>query len=552
MCRQHAQVQWWAIIVALLVAITWGTSGCGPRPPQVEIVVSPSISTLEVGRKLTLSADATGRELKYQWKLAGPGKLFEPTTYPAVVYEATEPGDVAVTVEVTDKNGQMTTKSYSFVVEPSTEVVERPTDIPTPTPTSTAIPTDTPTLTPTPTATPTNTPTPTSTPAIPDAVVVAHVNLRSGPGIVYDIISTLRPNQVLTVTGRIADATWLQVNTDQMQEGWVVNRADLVTLNLPTERIPIVSPPLTPPPPPTPTATPTATPTPTPTEAPTSTPTATPTPPPTCLITEPAHGDENLGYENKVRCKCSDVPDSLYIWVVVYSHHDYNYYPQLGPIGRGSGDYEGKAYLGTPTEGIEDRFDIIVALADATVSVKLRQDAESYSGYEFALPDGVEEKDRITVRRGSTPVALITFHGRYVTAMGADRDWVLRAETTELKDWEKFTLLCLDNGKVALKTHHDGYVTAMGADRDWVLRAETTELKDWEKFTLVEADTGEQLPCLEAFKLFGQDSVRVALKTHHDRFVTAMNDQPGWDWELRAETRTLSDWEKFELVPLPE
>ena len=122
--------------------------------------------------------------------------------------------------------------------------------------------------------------------------------------------------------------------------------------------------------------------------------------PPKCLITEPAHGDENLGYENKVRCKCSAVPDSLYIWVVIYSHHDYNYYPQPGPIGRGSGDYEGKAYLGTPTEGIEDRFDIIVALADATVSVKLRQDAESHSGYEFSLPDEVEEMTRITVRRG--------------------------------------------------------------------------------------------------------------------------------------------------------
>lgn len=137
MCRQHAQVQWWAIIVALLVAITWGTSGCGPRPPQVEIVVSPSISTLEVGEKLTLSANATGQELKYQWKLAGPGKLLEPTTDLAVVYEATELGNVVVTVEVRDKSGQMTTKSYSFVVEPSTEVVERPTDTPTPTPETT-------------------------------------------------------------------------------------------------------------------------------------------------------------------------------------------------------------------------------------------------------------------------------------------------------------------------------------------------------------------------------------------------------------------------------
>ncbi|TEU20896.1 MAG: SH3 domain-containing protein [Anaerolineales bacterium] len=253
-----------------------------------------------------------------------------------------------------------------------------PTDTPTPTPTAT--PTDTPTPTYTPTATPTNTPTPTPTPT-PDAVIVAPVHLRSGPGTVYDIISTLRPNQVLTVTGRIANTTWLQVITDQMQEGWVINRADLVTLNLPTERIPIVSPP------------------PPPTETPTPIPTATPTPTPTCLIAEPKDGDDDLGYENEVRATCSNVPDALYVWVLVYSHHDFNYYPQPGPIGSGSGQRRGTAYLGTPTEGIGDRFDIIVALANETVSVKLRQDAESYSGYEFALPDGVEEKTRITVMR---------------------------------------------------------------------------------------------------------------------------------------------------------
>jgi hypothetical protein len=89
---------------------------------------------------------------------------------------------------------------------------------------------------------------------MPDAVVVAPVNLRMGPGTEYEIISTLRANQVLTVIGRIADTTWLQVITDQMQEGWVVNWANLVTLNLPAEGIPIVSPP------PTPTATPTPSP----------------------------------------------------------------------------------------------------------------------------------------------------------------------------------------------------------------------------------------------------------------------------------------------------
>jgi len=120
-----------------------------------------------------------------------------------------------------------------------------PTNTPTLTPTPTITPTNTPTLTPTPTATSTNTPTPTPTPT-PNAVVVVNVNLRSGPGTVYDIIGSLSPGQILTVTGRNAKATWLQVNTDQTQEGWVVNRADLVILNLPTDRIPIVLTPIPP------------------------------------------------------------------------------------------------------------------------------------------------------------------------------------------------------------------------------------------------------------------------------------------------------------------
>lgn len=90
------------------------------------------------------------------------------------------------------------------------------------------------------------------------------------------------------------------------------------------------------------------------------------------------------------------------------------------------------------------------------------------------------------------------------------------------------------------------YVTAMGADRDWMLRAETSDRLAWEEFTLLDADTGEQLPCLEAFELFGQGEVGIALKTHHGRYVTAMGADR--DWVIRAETTELKDWEKFTVV----
>jgi len=42
----------------------------------------------------------------------------------------------------------------------------------------------------------------------------------------------------------------------------------------------------------------------------------------------------------------------------------------------------------------------------------------------------------------------------------------------------------------------------------------------------------------------------VAIKTFHDRYVTAMNNQPGWNWELKAETETVDNWEKFDLLYL--
>ncbi len=148
-------------------------------------------------------------------------------------------------------------------------------------------------------------------------------------------------------------------------------------------------------------------------------------------------------------------------------------------------------------------------------------------------------------------VAFKTFHDRFVTAMGADRDWVLRAETRQISDWEKFTLICLDNGKVALTTSHGRYVTAMNDQPgfDWELRGETNVLSDWEKFTVIDPDTEEQLTCMRVFELLEQGEVRIALQTYHNRYVTAMNDEPGRDWKLRGETNELRDWEKFTVIP---
>jgi hypothetical protein len=168
----------------------------------------------------------------------------------------------------------------------------------------------------------------------------------------------------------------------------------------------------------------------------------------------------------------------------------------------------------------------------------------------------------------SRTVALQTYHkkdgkNRYVTAMGSDRGWVLRGETNELRASEKFTLLCLDNGKVAFQTCHmqDGknrYVTAMDSGWDWVLRGETIALLEYEQFVLHDLDTEAPLSCLEVFELLKQGEVRIALQTCHKndagdkyRFVTAMNDEDDRDWKLVAQADEVKEWEKFTLIPLP-
>ncbi len=155
-------------------------------------------------------------------------------------------------------------------------------------------------------------------------------------------------------------------------------------------------------------------------------------------------------------------------------------------------------------------------------------------------------------------VAFLTYHDRYVTAMGDEAArvwdrWVLRAKTKTLSDREKFTLRCLDDDLIVFKTFHRRYVTAFNDEdpRDWVLRAETRTLSDWEKFIPVNAETKKELSCGEVLRLLEQGNIEnIAFKTHHDRYVTAFNDEGEQDWKLKAKTKTLSDWEKFTLIPL--
>ena len=156
-------------------------------------------------------------------------------------------------------------------------------------------------------------------------------------------------------------------------------------------------------------------------------------------------------------------------------------------------------------------------------------------------------------------VAIRTTHNHYVTAMGVDQAWVLKAETEIIDDFEEFTVLCQENDRVALQTRHEkdgknGVVSAMGTDRDWILIGETNVIDDYEEFIILDAETGIQQRCLEVVELLrDEDEVNVAFQTWHEkddknRLVTAMGGD--WDWVLRAETNELRASEKFTLILL--
>ena len=155
-------------------------------------------------------------------------------------------------------------------------------------------------------------------------------------------------------------------------------------------------------------------------------------------------------------------------------------------------------------------------------------------------------------------VALRTAHGRYVTATGAGGSWKLRAVTDAVENWERFALLCQEDGKLVLRTYHNLYVTAMNdeGDRDWELWGQAGAEQDWEKFTLLHADSGAVWPCAKALQSLQEEGqILVALQTYHTkdgkhRYVTAMGGDWYRPWMIRAETTGLLDYEKFVIVLL--
>lgn len=139
----------------------------------------------------------------------------------------------------------------------------------------------------------------------------------------------------------------------------------------------------------------------------------------------------------------------------------------------------------------------------------------------------------LTAVSATQTVALLSAHGRFVTATAGGAGWLLRQET-DLGECGWFTLHFLENGNVSLRTCHDRYVTAprTGSDRS-----------DW----LVWQEPGAS-PCGQ-FVLHEQGD-RVAIESCAGRYLTAGDG--GWEgalaWSIVGETREILDWELFTIL----
>lgn len=147
----------------------------------------------------------------------------------------------------------------------------------------------------------------------------------------------------------------------------------------------------------------------------------------------------------------------------------------------------------------------------------------------------VEKETAVAATLSATEmVALVSFHGRYVTAMGEDDDWALRQEE-ELSPCGWFIQRRLEDDKITLETCHGRYVTApiTGTTTwDWML------------------EQGLEPGGCGRFVVHGVGSDGVALETCAERFVTAGDGNWPGDlaWSLVGETDQIQDWECFTLL----
>ena len=91
------------------------------------------------------------------------------------------------------------------------------------------------------TTTPAPTPTPSPSPTVGTGTVVSsYLNVRTGPGIQYSIITTLVKNQTVNLTGyRSADANWVQITMPNGTKAWVSGKSYYLQTNVNIANMPV-------------------------------------------------------------------------------------------------------------------------------------------------------------------------------------------------------------------------------------------------------------------------------------------------------------------------
>lgn len=102
-----------------------------------------------------------------------------------------------------------------------------------------------PTHTPLPPPTPTRTPTPTATATATRVIAVANVlvptlNMRSGPGTNFPIITRSQAGDIFPIVSQVEDCAWLQVVLENGEQVWISGSAAFTQMNVACTQVPVL------------------------------------------------------------------------------------------------------------------------------------------------------------------------------------------------------------------------------------------------------------------------------------------------------------------------
>jgi hypothetical protein len=138
-----------------------------------------------------------------------------------------------------------------------------------------------------------------------------------------------------------------------------------------------------------------------------------------------------------------------------------------------------------------------------------------------------------------------TYTGDYVTAVGGggrETD-VLHTNATQIGSWERFALVPAGNGMVAIQTVDGHYLTAVGGGglfdgnpSDSVIHSDAPWIRDWEKFTLVPLNNGR--------------TFAYAIRTFNGYELSAFNGGGQTQGQLVMESNATgtTTWEQFQVI----